>query len=199
MGELMASIVKGEDGSEFVVPHLMPGESVVWFARKSESLLTREAMTSVIASLLGGGTLTYYLVQLVRALPYLSTDSWLETINSAIAILMFCLLIIIVPFSIYQFFRNSIWVVQILRAPRVLVYAITQDRVLRLLAGRKERVEGIFVRNCNVRVQTKEISFHRANPTLFEWVLLGGISMLGLTPEERQTAIGAIEQVWKKQ
>ncbi len=156
-------------------------------------------MTSVIVSLLGGGILTYHLVQLVRTLPYLSTDSWLETINSAIAILMICLLIIIVPFLIYQFIWNTFWIVQIVRAPRVLVYAITQDRVLKLMAGRKERMEGIFVRKCNVRVQPKEISFHGANPTLFEWVLLGGISMLGLTTEERQAAIGVIEQVWKKQ
>jgi hypothetical protein len=195
----MASILKGEDGSKYVVPHLMPGESVVWSARKSERLLRREAMTSVIVSLLGGGILTYHLVQLVRTLPYLSTDSWLETINSAIAILMICLLIIIVPFLIYQFIWNTFWIVQIVRAPRVLVYAITQDRVLKLMAGRKERMEGIFVRKCNVRVQPKEISFHGANPTLFEWVLLGGISMLGLTTEERQAAIGVIEQVWKKQ
>ena len=198
VGELNVGTVQDEVNSEFLRAYMKQGEAVLWFARKSEKLLARDVMFKAIVGGLCGVFFAYRFVQLGWAIPYASTDSWLETANFASAILLLCFFIITIPVLIYQVILNLFRFVQIIQAPRALIYAITPNRILKFLIGHKEDIEEIAVKKCDVQLEKSFIRFVNAKPTWLEWFFVGDIVMLGLTKEERQEAIDTIKQVWTK-
>jgi hypothetical protein len=179
---------------------LRPDETVLWSTRKSQKLFAKAVGFTNIMSLAGSFVIAFQFFRLRDTFWEMNFESWLAVANVAAAFASAAIMLPLLLFCCFAFLLSAWHLARIYFDPHDIIYAITSQRIVQVLRGRRNPIREISLEDCSLSSGVRAVAFVTTKASLWQKLFGRNISiyMLGLSPDELQEAIGIAKRLLTK-